>query len=132
MGLFSVFARECQDNDGYRAEACQSHNGSAMVGFQPYRFATTRILGLTSILRELKFIHEHLRFFRFRQRVERENIKDVGLLASINPQKKILNRSVQIQSFSNTDSLHLLHFEIIFKSVVVFEEGKRETSNFPG
>jgi hypothetical protein len=113
MGLSSLSGR-CHDNDGYRSETCQSSNGSALS------LCDHALIGPC-------FHPPRIEIIRFRQRIlrspslewERKNSK-VRLPCHYQIPEEDLNRRFQVQSFSNNSFLHLLVFEIVFKSIVIF------------
>ena len=96
----------------------------------PYRYATTRILGLTSILRELRSSLITQEFFDPVFAEWKKKNSPAWLPCQKQIPEEDLNRFFQVDLFANNCFLLFLSFEIIFEGVVVFQEREGEPRDF--
>jgi len=96
----------------------------------PYRYATTRILGLTSILRELRSSRITEELFDPVFAEWKKKSSPAWLPCQNQIPEEDLNRFFQVDLFANNGFLLFLCFEIIFEGVVVFEEREGEPRDF--
>ena len=96
----------------------------------PYRYATTRILGLTSILRELRSSLISKEFFDPVFEEWKQKNSPAWLPCQNQIPEEVLNRFFQVDFFANNCFLLFLGFVIIFEGVVVFEQREAEARDF--
>ncbi len=109
----------------------ERRSASLLMGL-PYRYATTRILGLSSILRELRSSLFTKEFSIPSLQSGKRKFLQCRLPCRHQIPEEDLNRFFQVDFFSNNRLLLFLCFEIIFEGVVVFQQCQRQPSNFPG
>ena len=95
-------------------------HASLLMGL-PYRYATTRILGLTSILRELRSSLIARKTFDPVSKKWERKFPPIWLPCQYQIPEEVLNRFFQVDFFSNNCLLLLLGFKIVFKGIVVFQ-----------